>query len=254
MSKKRNQRGPDKTSKPPKRLFKNRERPTVPDEPPVVGLAEYYQPSFYEILAEISRKRLFNDVSRFPERHTRGKIAPEPMGLRKAGSSLTRTLRRSTLSSNNGYQSSRSLTGCISSDGLPTAIGRDKSPATILLTRAALEAAIQKWGSAELCNRIADSDTIPPSAILKGRMLRLGGEPMKDFLRANRQLVLTDFDREEYIDALETEKLAYEAWRSMAMRRIVGKGANLVVGDCDEFVRDDRTEEFGRTRELRRSE
>jgi hypothetical protein len=126
----------------------------------------------------------------------------------------------------------------------PTPIGRDTSPTTVLLTRAALEAAVQKWASFALCGRVAHSDRVPPSAILKGFLIATRDEQTLAFLRAQPQLVLTDFGAPEYLAALETEKLGYEVWRSMALLRILGKGAQLEVGDAEELVHDNRSDEL----------
>jgi hypothetical protein len=111
----------------------------------------------------------------------------------------------------------------------PMPIGEDSRPATILHTRDALDAAIQKWGTFALCERIASSAEVVATAILRGYLVDLNDEQMIEALIAEPQLVLTDFGLNEMLAAAEIEKLAYETWRSMAKLRALGKGAELVV-------------------------
>jgi hypothetical protein len=68
---------------------------------------------------------------------------------------------------------------------------------------------------------------------------------MLEAIRARPQLVLTDFGLAELVDLFEMEKLAYEIWYAMALLRVLGKGAELVVDHChSEIVYDNRDDEL----------
>jgi hypothetical protein len=122
----------------------------------------------------------------------------------------------------------------------PLAMGDDKSSTTVQITRAVLDAAIQKYAQVDLCNRVAISNQVDPTEILQGFLVAMGHRSILDALASCPQLVLTDFGLDEYRAFLDTEKLAYEVWRTMAQLRIIGKGAPLVVMDGDEWVVDGR--------------
>jgi hypothetical protein len=127
----------------------------------------------------------------------------------------------------------------------PMAVGVDRAPATISLTRTAMEAAVQKCSAAKLCHRIGISTEVPSSAILNGALLKIGDTDVAQRLLANPQLVLTDFGVEEFAQAVTVEKLAFEVWWSMSLLRILGKGAPLIVtGDPDSPVIDGRSNEL----------
>lgn len=126
----------------------------------------------------------------------------------------------------------------------PTAIGEDTDPITIGITRTVLDASIQKFAKVELCNRIAISNEVDSSTILRGFLTKNGFVRLLTFLTAKPQLVLTDFGPEEYREALQIEKLAYEIWRTMAQLRTVGKGAPLVVMNGGNWVADARSDDL----------
>ena len=126
----------------------------------------------------------------------------------------------------------------------PHAVGSEKSSTTIQITRTVLDAAIQKYAKVELCNRVAISNQVEPSKILQGFLVGKGHQALLDALVSQPQLVLTDFWLEQYREFRDTEKLAYEVWRTMAQLRTVGKGAPLVVMDGDEWVVDDRDDDL----------
>ena len=115
---------------------------------------------------------------------------------------------------------------------------------TILWTRKTLEAAAQKWAPLELCNRVAISDQVAGSEILRGFLAEHEPETLAS-VRAAPQLVLTDFGAVELADLFEIEKLAYEIWKCMSLLRMLAKGAPLVI-DCDneECVFDDRDDDL----------
>jgi hypothetical protein len=109
----------------------------------------------------------------------------------------------------------------------PVPIGEDPRPATVLHTRAALEAAVQKWAPLALCHRIAKSSDVPPHSILRGELVTERDEQMLKTLRAFPQLALTDFGREDLLTVVAAEKLGYECWRSMANLRSLGASKSL---------------------------
>jgi hypothetical protein len=111
----------------------------------------------------------------------------------------------------------------------PMPIGEDRRPATILHTRDALDAAVQKWATFAPCDRVAKSTDVDPSAILRGDLVATNDRQIIEALSAQPQLVLTDFGRIELLEVAKVEKLAYETWRSMAQLRATGKGAELVI-------------------------
>ncbi|MHC5054764.1 MAG: hypothetical protein ACYTKD_08605 [Planctomycetota bacterium] len=140
----------------------------------------------------------------------------------------------------------------------PGPIGDDAEPATIALTRATLEAAIQKYGQRDPCSGVALSSEVDPSRILRGSLVKLaeaarrrrgsgpqsGPEQMLEDLKRNGQTVLTEFGPEELRQFYHCERLAYEVWRTMSLRRTVAKGAPLIVKDDPADVFDDRSEEL----------
>lgn len=126
----------------------------------------------------------------------------------------------------------------------PLPIGEDQSPTTIQITRAVIDAAIQKFAKIEFCDRIGISTQIEPARILRGYLVQNNCVELLNALASSPQLVLTDFGPDEYREVLQTEKLAYEVWRTMAQLRTVGKGAPLVVTHGEHWVNDDRSDDL----------
>jgi hypothetical protein len=127
----------------------------------------------------------------------------------------------------------------------PTAIGTDVSPTTVLLTRQALEAAVQKCAPAALCGGVGMSNAVLPSEVLGGYLVAHGDTVALKGIADYPQLVLTDFGCDELLAVLEAEKLAYEVWWAMALLRILGKGASLIVtGNPHDPARDGRSNEL----------
>ena len=126
----------------------------------------------------------------------------------------------------------------------PGPIGTDQQPATIGLTRAVLEAAIQKYASFQLCNKIAESATTPIDKVLGGLLMAPEFEVERSIIAQGNQLVLTDFDNLDLIAFYDLERLAYEVWRTAAALRTTGKGAPLIVGDPPLCFADDRSPEL----------
>ena len=113
----------------------------------------------------------------------------------------------------------------------PGPVGIQKDPNTIALVRRTLEAAIQKYANSYSCDGVGFSNEISEEAILNGMLLAPEFKTLRDMLKKQSQLVLTNFGLSQLIEFYDTEKLAYEIWRIGAAMRIVGKGAGLVVSD-----------------------
>lgn len=111
----------------------------------------------------------------------------------------------------------------------PGPIGHDKQFMTIMLTRAIMEAAIQKYAKLKCCEKIAVSNTVSINEILDGSLADPKFKIIRNSLKKNPQLVLKNFGMTELCDFYEIEKLTYEIWRSTALLRSLGKGARLIV-------------------------
>ena len=58
------------------------------------------------------------------------------------------------------------------------------------------------------------------------------------------QLILKNVSFEDFKEVYEVERLAFEVWKTMAMRRSVGKGAALIVSHTPPYLGDTRTDEL----------
>lgn len=126
----------------------------------------------------------------------------------------------------------------------PGPIGIDRQPRTIGLTRAVLEAAIQKYARFQLCNKIAESSTIPIDKVLGGLLMAPEFDFEREIIAQANQLVLTDFSNIDLEAFYDLERLAYEIWRTAAALRTTGKGAPLIVDDPPECFADGRSPEL----------
>ena len=126
----------------------------------------------------------------------------------------------------------------------PGPVGIDRQPRTIGLTRAVLEAAIQKYARFQLCNKIAESSTIPLDKVLGGLLMAPEFEFERKIVAQANQLVLTDFSSIDLGAFYDLERLAYEIWRTAAALRTIGKGAPLIVDDPPECFVDGRSSEL----------
>ena len=127
----------------------------------------------------------------------------------------------------------------------PGTIGTDNAPQTIGLTRAVFEAAIQKYAKAKRCNRIGLSDEADIQEVFNGLLMAPDFALEREYLqKAPSQLILTDFSTKELKELYDTEKLAYEIWRSGATLRSMAKGASFFVEESDTRFGDDRSEEL----------
>ena len=126
----------------------------------------------------------------------------------------------------------------------PGPIGQDQQPRTIGLTRAVLEAAIQKYARFQLCNKIAESATVPIEKVLGGLLMAPEFEVERNIVAQGNQLVLTDFTNTDLLAFYDLERLAYEIWRTAAALRTTGKGAPLIVCDPPDCFGDGRSPEL----------
>lgn len=127
----------------------------------------------------------------------------------------------------------------------PGPIGKNNQPATISLTRGILEAAIQKYATFQLCDKIAHSAEVSIDKVLGGLLMSPEFENERKALKEADQLVLTNFTISDLIDFYNSEKLAYEIWKASAVLRAFGKGAPLFVDNHhDEYFGDARSDEL----------
>lgn len=109
------------------------------------------------------------------------------------------------------------------------AIGADTSLATIAYTHAILDAAIQKYGTTELCDRIANSANIEVGQIFGGEPTGRERSFIEQAVSQCPSLVLVKFSVDELAELYLCESLAYELWRTSAMLRMTGKGCGINV-------------------------
>jgi len=126
----------------------------------------------------------------------------------------------------------------------PDPIGQDNQAMTTIWVRATVEAAIEKYASFGLCNRIAISDNVRMDEVLNGLLSAAEFEKERESLQSNRQLVLTRFGTQELREFYDLEKLAHEAWRTGSMLRVTAKGGPLIVVDESGLVFDARSDEL----------
>lgn len=127
----------------------------------------------------------------------------------------------------------------------PGPIGQNTDPVTIGLTRAVLEAAIQKHAPLERCGKLAPHKDIPIDAVLGGMLMSDDFTMERQLLAAApNQLVFTDFSMDNLAEFYALERLAYEVWRTSATLRGIGKGATLQVIDGPIWFGEVRSDEL----------
>jgi hypothetical protein len=161
----------------------------------------------------------------------------------KVESSSTPTSAASRRNSPSSLARTRLPTFCTYIGAWPL-VPYNEQPATIGLTRAILEAAIQKHANLRFCNKIAFSASVPIESVLGGILMSPQFEMERRILSESSQLVLTDFTSPDLADFYNVERLAYEIWRTAAAMRITGKGTSLIVGSRPECFVDDRSSEL----------
>lgn len=134
----------------------------------------------------------------------------------------------------------------------PEAAGPNGSPATTVLVRQRLEAAFQKYAAQGADRSIAWSDEVEARQVLACVPTKWRPPKMIRILLAGpRDLVLTDFTLEDFIQLYRCEQLAYEIWRCGASMRITSKGACLIVDHTtQDCFFDGRTPELNKLVEI----
>ena len=246
MSKRRKKPRQTRKARRPSRIRAPEETTARKKQQPVIPIFEYYNRPFQLFHAHLQRTHQLNNAPH-PIRERFWQVA----ALRKYDLWEARSLLKSYLN-----QVESELKSMLSRWSIaywlhayrrlyPGAIGWDRSPHTIGLTRAAMEAAIQKYGAGAKCSRVGISSDVPLKKVLNGILL----SPDFEFERVNlkqakAQLVLTDFGPAELKELYEVEKLAFEIWRSSATLRSIGKGATFVVEERPHFFQDDRSDDL----------
>jgi hypothetical protein len=113
---------------------------------------------------------------------------------------------------------------------------------TIGVTRGIFDAAVQKYGRNNLCNKIVQSLDVSETEILGGELMtddRLN-VTIRENLRKESQLVLTDFNIDDLKLYYELEMCAFEYFKTIAIRRAVGKGSLLLVNFDSELFQENR--------------
>lgn len=209
-------------------------------------IIEYYQHAFRHLIKEIRESGKLESNS-LAERQSFWQLVPPQVYESDEGQdivhayllSLERKLK--TLVSRNSIAYWLHVFRRLS----PKAIGEDERPITIFFTRAAMDAAVQKWASFELCHRIAKSSEVPSSAVLRGFLVQHEHVALLQSLAAQPQLVLTDFGSSELLESFEVETHAADAYWCMTLLRSLGKGAGLnVTGDRKNPAGSKRTPEL----------
>lgn len=127
----------------------------------------------------------------------------------------------------------------------PYPAGLDDQPMTIGLVRAALEAAFQKYAQFTPCNSVGNSKDIPIEKILSGLLISDEFKLEQEIIQESpNQMVLTNFNTLDLLEVYQTEKLAYELWKSTAALRITGKNASITVTETESFFFDNRSDEL----------
>ena len=165
---------------------------------PTVMAFEYYYPAFAHILRVIEQQGYSAGPS--PKRRSFWQLIPPGRYLPdKATEYLEAYLQSLETALRDALeQNSLAYWHHVYRRFAPTSIGEDTNPTTVQITRAVLDAAIQKYAKTEFCNRIAPSDQVDPAKILKGLLVENGATSILEALAANPQLVLTDFGPDEY--------------------------------------------------------
>lgn len=112
----------------------------------------------------------------------------------------------------------------------PASAGPNETPTTIMLVRQRLEAAIQKYATADDDPSLAWTDKVKTDEVLAGVPDHLRQPKLiRAMLRGPQDQVLTKFAVADLLQLYECEQLAYEVWRCGATARIISKGSDLVV-------------------------
>jgi hypothetical protein len=206
---------------------------------------EYYQPIFYPLIQSVI-KMGYRTETPHSLRNSFWKLIPYDTlsgdYSREIVAQYARTVEKelSTLISRHSIAYWLHLYRRLS----PTPFGPEGDSKTVILNRVTLEAAIQKYGLSQQCDRVGISDQVPEDSILRGALMAPEFGKIRSFLKSAPQLVLTNFGIEELVEFYEVEKLAFELWRCAATLRALAKGATLrVVDDAIAFY-EERSDEL----------
>jgi hypothetical protein len=208
-------------------------------------MLDYYQRPFQLLHQEAAR--IYRDLTiPHPIRNRFWQFVPRGQYASEEGRVLLKSYTRSVEAELANFIGKLSLAYCLHLYRrlAPRSIGIDRQRRTIGLTRAVLEAAIQKYARFQLCNKIAESSTTPIDKVLCGLLMTPEFEFERKIIAQMNQLVLTDFSSIDLAAFYDLERLAYEIWRTAAALRTTGKGAPLIVGDPPECFADARSSEL----------
>jgi hypothetical protein len=126
----------------------------------------------------------------------------------------------------------------------PDVVGGVTDSQTTMIVRSILEAAFQKYGRYEYCDKIGWSNDIPIGKVLNGFLLHPSLGPIREYVQTTPQLVLTDFTLNDLKELYIIERFALEIWKVTASMRAIGKGANLIVLEKEPFYTEGRDDEL----------
>ena len=172
-----------KTSKRSKRKKSKKSKPSKIESPTYLFL-EYYQPVF--LLLHEALAKMDHDLSKpHSKRRSFWHLVPpgkyEPHEARPLVEKYLEVIEKELASLISKHSIAYWLH--IYRRLSPGPIGADKQPGSIGITRAVLEAAIQKYGQMELCDGVGLSSEIPEESILDGMLMHPSMESARRHLK-----------------------------------------------------------------------
>jgi hypothetical protein len=135
----------------------------------------------------------------------------------------------------------------------PGSVGPQRDRATNLFMRAIFEAAIQKYAKPGNAWELAKFSEANEKRLLGGTLYDESIPiEMRKFIKIqvkeSQSLELLEFDIENLRQVYRVESLSYEVWRTVAMRRIIGKGSSMCVSqNKKDIVFDIRSDAIDRS-------
>ena len=214
-------------------------------EKDILYMLDYYQRPFY-LLHQENRQSYKDFFSPHPIRFRFWQLVPHGYYEQDRARELLNSYLLSIESELSKHIEQSSIAYCLHLYRRlsPGPVGTDKQPLTIGLTRAVLEAVFQKYASFSLCEKIAESASIPINEVLGGLLMNEEFEPERNIVAQGNQLVLTKFTSIDLQHFYDLERLAYEIWRTAAALRTTGKGAPLIVCEPPLSFADDRSDDL----------
>ena len=200
--------------------------------PPIT--LEYYQRPFHLISQQID-----SEIFKHPHQKRKSfwSLVPEKEYKYSKAKELIEAYYRSLLNEINFIVSSKSRMYWLhlSRRILPYSSGKDKSPATIGITRRIIDGAIEKYAKDTFCNHIGLTGNIDISEVFDGLLLSKDFEYERNSLQNSpNQVVFTKFNQANMVEYYALEKLAYEIWKCGATLRSLSKGATILVDHSNE--------------------